>query len=166
MKDWTRDAGSSLILVFTVLACTAREQPPAPESGKAVIEAYVAAWNRHDSAAFDTLLAPDGIHEDIAQDFRGGAAETKGFLRALIALEPDFKWTLLDVVQEGSRVAAEWTWTATYTGDSPNGPVTNFRGSARGSLVAEVENGRIKRLTDYYDNASFFRRAPPDSAPK
>lgn len=71
---------------------------------------------------------------------------------------------MVEVHETGSHVAAEWTWTATYTGDSPIGPVTNFRGSARGALIAEIENGRIKRLTDYYDNASFFRRAPPDSA--
>lgn len=152
-------------VVLLLAACAAREEaPPAATGGRQVLEAYVAAWNRHDSTAFDTLLAADGIHEDIAQDFRGGAAATKEFMRALIALEPDFKWTLTDVYENGSHVAAEWTWTATYTGDSPIGPVTNFRGSARGATVAEIENGRIKRLTDYYDNASFFRRAPADSA--
>lgn len=151
-------------IVVLSVGCAAREEPPPSTDGRRVLEAYVAAWNRHDSTAFDTLMAPDGIHEDIAQGFRGGPAETKEFMRALIALEPDFKWTLTEVYETGSHVAAEWTWTATYTGDSPIGPVTNFRGSARGATIAEIENGRIKRLTDYYDNASFFRAAPPDSA--
>jgi hypothetical protein len=41
------------------------------QSAKSVLEAYVSAWNRHDFAAFDSLLAPDAIHEDIAQGFRG-----------------------------------------------------------------------------------------------
>lgn len=152
-------------VVLVLAACAAREEAPPAETGaRQVLEAYVAAWNRHDSTALDTLLAADGIHEDIAQDFRGGAAETKEFMRALIALEPDFKWTLMSVFESGSHVTAEWTWTATYTGDSPIGPVTNFRGSARGATVAEIENGRIRRVTDYYDNASFFRRSPADSA--
>ena len=146
-------------------SCAAREEaPPVSTGGKQVLEAYVAAWNNHDSTAFDSLFAAGGIHEDIAQGFRGNAAETKAFMHSLIALEPDFKWTLTKVIESGPYVVAEWTWTATYTGDSPIGPVTNFRGSARGATVAEIENGRIRRVTDYYDNASFFRRSPADSA--
>lgn len=146
-------------------ACAAREETPeASNDGKRVLEAYVAAWNRHDSTALDTLMAADAVHEDIAQGFRGGPTETKAFMRGLIALEPDFQWTLTSVLESGSHVAAEWTWTGTYTGDSPIGPVTNFRGSTRGSTVAQIENGRIKRVTDYYDVASFFRKAPADSA--
>lgn len=145
--------------------CAAREEaPPASTEGKQVLEAYVAAWNSHDSTAFDTLLAPDGIHEDIAQDFRGNLAQTKDFLRAHIASMPDFKWTLTHVFESGSQVAAEWTWTATYTGEGPSGPVTGFHSSTRGSSIVEIENGRIKRFTDYWDLASFFRRAPSDSA--
>ncbi len=38
------------------------------------------------------------------------------------------------------------------------------RFSSRASSIVEIENGRIKRFTDYWDLASFFRRAPSDSA--
>lgn len=154
-------------LALFVAGCAAQEDTPTPPpGGRQVLEAYVAAWNSHDSTAFDTLLAPDGIHEDIAQNFRGGAAQTKEFLRAHIASMPDFKWALTDVFESGSQVAAEWTWTATYTGESPSGPVTGFHGSTRGSSIVEIENGRIKRFTDYWDLASYFRPAAKDSAAK
>jgi hypothetical protein len=33
--------------------------------------AYVRAWNKHDFSTLDTVLAPGGIHEDVAQNFRG-----------------------------------------------------------------------------------------------
>ncbi len=47
-----------------------------------LVEAYVRAWNQHDSVAFDSILAPDAIHEDIAQNFRGkGSAEVVKFMR-------------------------------------------------------------------------------------
>src|SRR5712664_2695308 len=75
-------------------------------SGKAVLEAYVSAWNRHDFAALDKLLTPDAVHEDIAWPSRDeGPAQIKEFMR-------------------------------------------------------QIENGRIKRFSDYYDFASFFHRAP------
>lgn len=44
------------------------------------------------------------------------------------------------------------------------GGMATFHRSTRGSSIVEIENGRIKRFTDYWDLASFFRRAPSDSA--
>lgn len=135
------------------------------QSGKSVLEAYVSAWNRHDFAALDTLLAPDAIHEDIAQGFRGqGAAQIKDFMRIEIEGEPDLDWHLTTVVDASPLVAAEWTWTGTYTGDSPSGPVVRQRISGRGASIVVIENGRIKRFTDYYDLASVFPKEPAGSA--
>jgi steroid delta-isomerase-like uncharacterized protein len=146
--------------LFTVVAaaCAVQQKNPAA-SGKAVVEAYVRAWNQHDSAALDTIMAPDAIHEDIAQNYRGkGANEVKTFMRGVIGAEPDFKWTVTNSIEDGKFVALEWTWTSTYTGPDPSGkPVTGKHLSGRGSSFAEVENGKIKRFTDYYDQASFFR---------
>src|SRR5579864_5257251 len=98
---------------------------PAEEaSGKAVLEAYVSAWNRHDFAALDKLLTPDAVHEDIAQSVHAqGLAQIKKFMREEIEGEPDVEWRLTTVVDAGSTVAAEWTWTGTFTGDGPTGPV-------------------------------------------
>jgi hypothetical protein len=74
------------------------------------------------------------------------------------------------VIGTGLIVAAEWTWTATYTGDlpAPCGHVVRLHSTARGAAVAEFENGKIKRFTDYYDMASFCRKPsaqPPVSKP-
>lgn len=137
---------------------------PTSRSAKSLLQAYVSAWNHHDSAALDTLLTPDAIHEDIAWGFRGqGPEQIKGLMRDMIKAEPDFDWRLTTVIERGALVAAEWTWTATYTGDSPIGPVVRKRVSGRGATVAVIENGRIKRFTDYYDTASFFPKAPAET---
>jgi steroid delta-isomerase-like uncharacterized protein len=130
------------------------------QSGKRVLEAYVSAWNRHDFAALDTLLAPDAIHEDIAQGFRGqGPAQIKDFMRAEIEGEPDLNWHLTTVVDASPLVAADWTWTGTYTGDGPRGPVVRQPISCRGASIVVIEHGRIQRFTDYYDLASCFPKA-------
>jgi len=135
-----------------------QEKTQTTNSGKAVLGAYVSAWNRHDFAALDKLVTPDAVHEDIAWPSRDeGPAQIKEFMRQMIEAEPDFDWHLTTIVDGGSVVAAEWTWTATFTGDSPIGHVVRFHGSGRGASVAVIENGRIKRFTDYYDFASFCR---------
>jgi steroid delta-isomerase-like uncharacterized protein len=152
-------------LCAVLLACGRQAKTQNSQSGRAVLEAYVSAWNRHDFAAFDKLLTADAIHEDIAQGFRGqGAAQIKDSMRAMIEGQPDLNWRLTTAVDTSPVVAAEWTWTSTFTGDSPIGPVVRKRISGRGASIAVIENGRIKRFTDYYDMASFFPKAPAGSA--
>jgi len=136
-------------------------------SGKAVLDAYVSAWKRHDFAALEKLLTPDAIHEDVAQGVHAqGLAEIKKFMREEIEGEPDLDWRLTTVVQAGPVVAAEWTWTGTYTGEGPTGHAKAQRISGRGASVVLIENGRIKHFTDYYDFASFFPKpTTADTAP-
>jgi steroid delta-isomerase-like uncharacterized protein len=154
--------------LFLLAGASAQQGKPkasAVPSGKAVLEAYVSAWNRHDFAALDKLLTPDAVHEDIAWPSHDeGPAQIKEFMRQMIEAEPDFEWRLTTIVDAGSLVAAEWTWTATYTGDSPIGHVVRFHGSGRGTSVAVIESGRIRRFSDYYDFASFFPKTSAANA--
>jgi steroid delta-isomerase-like uncharacterized protein len=157
MTKWSYAAGS--LVAASLLACAVEKKLPEVAGGEAVVEAYIRAWNAHDSAAIDSLLAPDAVHQDPAQNFNGkGSAQVVGFMRQVIAAEPDFKWQITNSINDGRYVALEWTWAATYTGPDPTGKaVTNRRISGRGASLAEVEKGKIKRFTDYYDLASFFR---------
>ena len=154
--------------VCVVVAVSAFAQQPAASaasSGKAVVEAYASAWNRHDFAALDKILAPDGVHEDIALAvYAQGAAQVKDFMQKVLQAQPDLDWRLTRVVESGPVVVAEWTWASTFTGDSPTGPVKNQRVSGRGVSVVVIENGQLKHLTDYYDLASFFRKPSTNRA--
>jgi steroid delta-isomerase-like uncharacterized protein len=133
----------------------ARTQTPLP--GKAVLEAYVSAWNRRDFAALDKLLAPDAVHEDLARPSRDvGPAQINQSVRTMLETQPDLNWHLTAIIDGGSVVAAEWVWTGTYTGDSPVGVVPR-RISGRGASVVVIENGLIKRFSDYYDFDNIFR---------
>ena len=157
MTKWSYVAGAFAALI--VIGGAVEKKPPAPESGKAIAEEYVRAWNAHDSAAMDSVLAPGAIHEDIAQNFRGtGTPEIVKFMRQTMAVEPDYKWQVTSSAEDGRYVALEWTWTATYTGPDPTGKqVTNRHLSGRGASFVEIEKGKIKRFTDYFDMGSFFR---------
>ncbi|HEX6628849.1 MAG TPA: nuclear transport factor 2 family protein [Gemmatimonadaceae bacterium] len=155
----TRSNAAVIILAFAVVSCAVYEKKQTVEGDQAIVAAYVNAWNQRDTVALDSLLAPDGVHEDVAQNFRGrGPKQVIAFMRRELSAEPDFKWTVTNSLEDGRVVALEWTWTASYTGPDPTGkPVTNRRISGKGTSVAEVEDGKIKRFTDYYDMASFFR---------
>jgi steroid delta-isomerase-like uncharacterized protein len=149
---------SGCVFAVVAAACAVEQKPPAA-GGKAIAEAYVQAWNKHDFAALDTILAPDAVHEDIAQNVHAkGIAAIKDFMRQDIASEPDLKWQMTSEVEDGRFVAFEWTWASTYTGPDVAGKtVTNRKISGRGASFVEIENGKIKRFTDYYDLGSYFR---------
>ena len=155
----TRSFGAAACLLVTVASCAVYSKKQPVESDKAVAAAYVKAWNQHDSVAIDTLLTRDGVHEDAAQNFRGrGSKAVVQFIRGLTSSQPDFKWTVTNSLEDGQTVVLEWAWTATYTGPDPLGkPVSGRRISGKGTSIAELDNGKIKRFTDYYDAASFFR---------
>lgn len=134
------------------------------DANVAVFKAYVDAWNKRDTVAMDSLLGPGGIHDDIAWGFHGvGPAQVNGFMRDVLKTQPDYKWTVTSTFADGPHVAAEWTWTGTYTGPSPTGTLKSVPTSGRGAAIVEIENGKIKQFTDYYDAASFF---PKDSTRK
>lgn len=156
MSKWSYVIG---LLLIAIVACAVEEKKPPTEGDKAVVAAYVRAWNQHDSVALDTLIAADGVHEDLAQNFRGvGPKAVIAFMRGVQGAEPDYKWAVTNQVEDGDVVALEWTWTSTYSGPDPAGKqVTKKHLSGRGTSFAEVDNGKIKRFTDYYDMESFFR---------
>ena len=148
---------SASFLCFLALTLSWQARTQTEPSGKALLEAYVSAWNRRDFAALDKLLASDAVHEDMARPAREvGPAQIKQSLRTTMQDHPDLNWHLTSIVDGGSLVAAEWVWTGTFTGDSTVRPVAPRRISGRGASVVEVENGRIKRFSDYYDFDSVF----------
>ena len=84
-------------------------------------------------------------------------------MQKVLQAQPDLDWRLTRIGESGAVVVAEWTWSSTFTGDSPTGPVKDQRVSGRGVSVVVIENGQLKHLTDYYDLASFFRKAEADT---
>ena len=134
------------------------------DANVAVLTAYVDAWNRRDTVAIDSLLGPGGIHDDLSWGLHGvGPAQVNGFMRNVLKTQPDYKWTISSTFADGPHVAAEWTWKGTYSGQSPAGMLKNVPTAGRGVAIVDIENGKIKQFTDYYDAASFF---PKDSTRK
>jgi steroid delta-isomerase-like uncharacterized protein len=144
----------AIFLSVFALTCSWQARTQTQPSGKALLEAYVSAWNRRDFDALDKLLAPNAVHEDMARPSREvGLAQIKQTIRSMIDDHPDLNWHLTSIVDGGSSVAAEWVWTGTYIGDGRFAP---RRISGRGASVLVIENGQIKRFSDYYDFDSIF----------
>jgi steroid delta-isomerase-like uncharacterized protein len=119
----------------------------------------VQAWNQHDYAALDTLIAADAVEEDLARGLHGtGPDGFRGLMRQTLGTIPDFAWTPTHVMVDSFKVAAEWTLTGSYTGDTPQGPVSGQRFTIRGVSVVITNGRRITRVSDYYNLADFYQQ--------
>lgn len=123
------------------------------EATKALLETYYKAFNRQDMDGFMGLLADDVIH-DINQGHRevGKAA----FFRFLEQMNAYYREHIFDVEimtnDDGSRAATEYTVLGIYMTSGPSlPPASGQTYRLRGGAFFEIENGKISRVTSYYN---------------
>ena len=121
------------------------------EETKRVIHELVAAISSHDAEKMAALFTEDCFYEDVALQsvMRGREALKTGYAN-LFASIPDFKLELESLFIAGNWVGSEWIMSGTPT------PGKNF--SIRGASISEIQEGKIKRNSDYYDPASLLQQ--------
>ena len=137
-------------------------------------QAYLDAWNAHDSAAVTSFWADDGVYQDFALGERvEGAADVRAFVDAMeTGFSSDYRFEPGTVVGDGEGYALEWTMTGTHdNGDPEHGlPATGKTFQIRGVSVGRQENGWIVRNRDYWNLAKFLQQVglmpgPGDAGP-
>ncbi|HRW15285.1 MAG: nuclear transport factor 2 family protein [Rhodobacteraceae bacterium] len=133
----------------------------ADDGAEAVVEAYLAAWNAHDSAAAAAFFAPDVVYYDasVGTPIEGRDAAKTGVIDNFLTAVPDASWKMkgAPVVQDGS-VAFEWEFSGTNTGPWGDGtPATGKPFTLTGASVFRVKDGAITAQSDYYDALGFYQ---------
>jgi steroid delta-isomerase-like uncharacterized protein len=137
----------------------------ASAAAERTLEEWAAGWSAHDAERVAALFTDDCLYEDATMGVvNRGKEELRGFARAILEAFPDFTIDLTSRFAAGDWAATEWTMAGTHRGDLPGLPATGKRFSLRGSTVVELRQDKIKRLTDYWDMASFLKQigAMPD----
>src|SRR5438034_2188951 len=102
---------SAIFLCVLALPFSWQARTQTEPSGKALLEAYVSAWNRRDFPALDKLLASDAVHEDMARPSRDvGPDEIKRSIRTTIADRAVVFVRLPSIVDGGYLLAAGGGW--------------------------------------------------------
>ena len=120
---------------------------------RSLIENYYAAFNRGDWSAMLDLLANDVVH-DLNQ---GSREHGRDAFRAFLArMHRCYAEQLRDIVvmcsSDGVRAAAEYVVHGIYkVGDEGLPPAHDQRYVLPGGAFFEVRNGRIARVTNYYN---------------
>jgi steroid delta-isomerase-like uncharacterized protein len=124
-----------------------------------VLDDLAAAWTAHDIDRVLSLCADDCVYEDVTMAaVNRGKGELKAFAGAVLAAFPDFKMKLTSGFTAGTWAGAEWTISGTHKGDLPGMPATGKTFIVRGASICELEEGKIKRNSDYWDMVTFLKQ--------
>ena len=124
-----------------------------------MFEDWAAAWSVHDVDMLLTLFTDDGVYEDVPLGIVSrGKAAVKAFAEAVFAAFPDFEIKLISGFTAGNWAGAEWTMSGTHLGDLASLPATGKPFSVRGSTIFELQSGKIRRNSDYWDRVTWLKQ--------
>lgn len=110
----------------------------------ALIEDFIAAWNRLDMAAIEDMLAPDVFYHNIPMEPAHGREGFRAFMAQMPASAAE--WTLHAIAANGDKVLTERT-DRLLIGDKWI--------SIRVMGTFEIADGKIAQWRDYFDMAEF-----------
>ena len=128
-----------------------------------MLDDWAVAWSSSDSSDPGRLLAlytDDCVFEDVTFGVVvRGKEELSSFANRAFAAVPDFKYEPTSRFATSRWAAIEWVMSGTHQGDFPGIPATGKRfSSVRGSTILELEAGKIRRESDYWDAATLMKQ--------
>jgi steroid delta-isomerase-like uncharacterized protein len=127
---------------------------------EAVLDTWAAAWSSHDAEKLLPLFTDDCMYEDVTFGVvMHGKDQLRAFAKGAFAAVPDIRFDITTRFASGRWATIEWEMSGTHKGDFPGLPATGKRFSGiRGATIIEIENGRIRRNSDYWDAAAFMKQ--------
>lgn len=118
----------------------------------AILRYFNEVWNAGRLDVLDELLTPDYLnHHPSTPDPERGPAGLKPIVAAMRAGVPDLHYDILDLVDDGERVAVYLQVTGTHSGELFGMPASGRAFNVRQMQIERFEGGRIAehwRLTD------------------
>ena len=139
-----------------------------------MFDEWALAWSSSENKDPERLLAlfaDDCVFEDVTFGLVArGKDELRRFVNGAFAAVPDFTYGVTRRFATRQWAAIEWVMSGSHKGDFPGIPATGKRfSSVRGTSILELEAGKIRRESDYWDAATFMRQVgllPSQEAPR
>src|SRR4030088_1870127 len=123
-----------------------------------ILEIALAAWRQGNFVAAANQFNDQFTFTDhaLGLEFKDKGRLTE-FLAKTRELFPDTERKANTIFSSGDRVISEWTLTATQAEPFLDGRLRKVPICLQGVSVVQIENGKIKRWSDYYDQVKSRR---------
>jgi len=127
--------------------------------GTDVIRDYAAAWCSHDVNSLLAVFTNDCIFEDVTLGVTNrGKEELKAFAETFFRFAPDLRLEVAHSAIGREFAACEWVFSGTQRMEFMGKPANGKRWSFRGVSFIELADGKIKRLSDYWNLSAFLEQ--------
>ena len=134
------------------------------EANKALVRAFVEAWNTRDFDRFDAVMGEGAVLHIGGGQGPCDPAGTRAIAEEWTLAFPDWRFELLRLVAEGALVVAHMPYSGT-----PRGRIVGVEATGRFCTVDEmvifrIADSRIAEAWEVYDDAGMWRQlgvAPP-----
>jgi steroid delta-isomerase-like uncharacterized protein len=99
-----------------------------------------------------------GVGQDEPGKVIHGPRDFVALFNRLHGAFPDIKITVEDTFGADDKVAVRWSADMTHTGDQLGLPATNRRVKITGTTIAQIENGKIVRGWDNWDQLAMHQQ--------
>jgi steroid delta-isomerase-like uncharacterized protein len=129
------------------------------QAGKDVVDAF----SKSDWRQFQTILAPDAYHEEVASARKmKGAGEMIALWQGWKTAMPDLQGSVTNALASGDTVMLEVTWKGTQTGPlvGPQGtiPASGKPQTTYSSWVLTFDGRKLTESRLYFDMLSFLQQ--------
>jgi steroid delta-isomerase-like uncharacterized protein len=137
---------------------TTQKRKTKAQATEEIALSYFAAVRERDTAAAVAHMDDQVIDDITPVGILRGPGEVRDFFTDLFAAFPDFEFSVEQSISSPDMAAVQWRATGTFRGAPFQGiEPTGRRVEIRGCDCVEVEDGKIVRITAYYDGAAFAR---------
>jgi steroid delta-isomerase-like uncharacterized protein len=106
-----------------------------------ILNAWNGAWGDGDLAAFEQLLAPDYVRRS-----KSGSEDYASLSKTIEAMHtafPDSSTDILEIVEDGTKVAVHWQTTGTHLGEFMDVPPTGRSITVTGASFLRFDSDKL-----------------------
>jgi steroid delta-isomerase-like uncharacterized protein len=124
-----------------------------------LVRRYSQAWIDRDADAILASFGDGGTYQDPATGGPISGEALRAYVEGLWSAFPDLTFAEESIGEIGpDRVASQWVMRGTNTGSLMGLPPTGLPVELRGADVIELDDGRIRSVTGYFDSAQMPRQ--------
>lgn len=106
-----------------------------------ILKAWNGAWGDGDLAAFEQLIAPDYVRRS-----KSGSEDYPSLRKTIEAMHtafPDSTTEIVDIVEDGTKVAVQWQTTGTHQGEFMDVPATGRSVTVTGASFLRFDGDKL-----------------------
>jgi steroid delta-isomerase-like uncharacterized protein len=128
------------------------------DANKAIVRAFVAAWNSGDLDRLGELMADDCMLDVGGETIACSPTATRAIATNWRGAFPDYRFDLLDLIGEGDKVVARMPFTGTQTGPLMDIPPTGRTVRVSEIVMFRIVGGQIVEAWEEYDQLGMRRQ--------